>query len=1014
MKKLLGCEGQGLGEQLRAEGRRLSPLARWALLGLLLLAFALRTRALGEQELRFDEVASFFIANRGPLELLTYVRGAIREHPPLYYALLSLWMPLAGRSEFAIRFLSVVVGMVTVAAIYWVLKRSARQPLALLGTLLLAVSPFHIRISRDARMYGLLTLWTLLSIHAFVALLGREPAPEQKQSRSSPPQSLRALFSDLRRRLTTPRDVWAAWGLFWLVTGLGMFTHYFMAFVLLAEDLYVLLTWRRHRRLLPPWLAIHAALGGAMVLWAVLSPGLWATLISVWNRGAASAVRWQALARGLNGLYLGTTQHPNWYHLGLGLIVTALGLLPFKQREPSPARRPGRDGLLRGLLLGVPIIAVLALPERVSGRYLTPALPASILAMAVGLEELFTFLKDRLRAGVDARLRALAASLVPLGLLGGLFFVDVQAYPAIYSRSGESFRAKTEYLNAHARADDGLLLHGPWQNLLLSYYDVESLRAYTIPMRDLKVDASRVDATLSQIFETHERVWVSYDSVEPVDPDWIVSRWLHEHAHQALARGSLTLCCRTPERFDIPDPSSSEGSVTPPHPLERLDVPFGEQLELMGVALSNTELTTGEAVLLLSQWRALREIPPGLSMRLELVGPGDQVWEHYQFSAGPAHVTPQAWDAGDMFVERRGLVVPVGTPPGDYQVRVRVLSPEGVEWLPADGPCDVGVVRVQHHAPPTKEAQALPGRDVQVDFEGRISLIGYAPWGHDFTQGNPLLFDIYWQALDAPDADYELEIEVLRNHDLVMTKKRVPLVADWRPTSSWEAEDVLKGHYAIPLPTDTPAGHYQIRLAVIAPDGSSLTMEGSRTHQILGRWQREEPLFGTSLVLFGGKIKARTRRYRAPAMDHRVDVVLSTSEGEEKLRLLGYDLASGPRTGISVEPGGALELTLYWKTLSRMERVYAVFNHMSGPDGTPLAQQDGWPQDGAYHTSQWLPGEVVEDHYTIQVPSDAPAGEYPLRVGMYDAATGERLLVTVDGKPVPERHAELTTVTVAR
>jgi hypothetical protein len=975
----------------------------------LLLAFALRTHALGRQELRFDEVASFFIANRGPVELLTYVRGAIREHPPLYYALLSLWMPLAGRSEFAIRFLSVAIGMVTVAAIYRVLKQSARQPMPLLGTLLLAVSPFHIRISRDARMYGLLTLWTLLSIHAFVTLWGRERA----QGRSSTPRSLRALFSGLRRRLTTSPDVWTAWGLFWLVTGLGMFTHYFMAFILLAEDLYLLLTGRRHRRLLLPWLAIHAALGGVMGLWAVLSPGLWATLISVWERGAASAVRWQALARGLNGLYLGTTRHPNWYHLGLCLIVTALGLLPFKQRDQSPPRGPGREGLLRGLSLGVPILAVLALPERVSGRYLTPALPASILAMAVGLEELFTFLKEQLRAGVDARLRTLAASLVPLGLLCGLLFVNVQAYPALYSRSGESFRAKTEYLNAHGRPDDGLLLHGPWQNLLLSYYDVKLLRSYTVPMRDLKVDASRVDATLSQIFETHERVWVSYDSVEPVDPDWIVSRWLHKHAHQVLAHGSLTLYCRPPAQE--PPPESAESEAGEPGTLARLDVPFKEQLELTDVSLSNTELMSGEAILLLSQWRALQEIPPGLAMRLELVGPGNQVWEHYQFSVGPAHVTPQARDAGDMFTERRGLVVPIGTPPGDYQVRVRVLSPEGVEWPPeGKGPCDVGVVRVQHHAPPSKELRALPGHDVRVDFAGTISLIGYAPWGHDFTQGNPLLFDIYWQALDAPEADYEIEIEVLRDDGSVMTKKRVHLVADWRPTSSWEAEDVLKGHYAIPLPTDTPAGPYRIRLAVIAPDGSPLTMEGSRIHQILGRWQREEPLSGTSLVLFGGKIKARPRRYRAPAMDHRVDVVLSTSEGEKKLRLLGYNLAPSPRAGISVEPGGALELTLYWKTLSRMERVYAVFNHLSGPDETTVAQQDGWPQDGAYHTSQWLPGEVVEDHYTIQVPPDAPAGEYPLRVGMYDAATGERLLVTLDGKPVPERQAELTTVTVAK
>jgi hypothetical protein len=998
----------------------------------LLLAFALRTHALARQELTFDEVASVFIANRGPLGLLAYVRGAIREHPPLYYLLLSLWMRLAGRSEFAIRFLSVIIGMTTVTVIYRWLRRSTYRSLALLSTLLLALSPFHVRVSRDARMYGLLALWSLLSISAFVNLTEHE----RECGRSPTTRSSGSLLNNARWSWMTEKGTLARWGLFWLVTGLGMFTHYFMAFVLIAEDLYLLLNWRRLRRLLCPWLAIHAGLAGLAAIWAIVSPGLWATLVSLWNRGTAPTVRWEALARALNGLYLGVTQHPNWYHLGLCLMATVLGLLPLGLRKQSSSDGPGSDRLLHGLLLGVPIAAMLALPEQVRGRYLTPALPTSIVVMAAGLNASFACLKDRLSSVVGEPLRALIAGLLPLALLCGILFVDVRAYSTVYDPSVESFHAKTEYVDDHAWPDDGLLLHGPWQQLLLSYYDVGSLTWYTIPLRDLKIDASRVDATLSRIFETHERLWVSYNSVEPVDPDWVVSRWLHQHAHQVLAQRSLALYCRPPTEAmpallrapppegDEPEAGEPDSGVLLPltahegngyeqvaHP----DIPFDEQLKLEGVALSNTELTTGEAVLLLSQWRVLRDIAPGLGLRLELVGPDGRVWGHYQFGVGPAQVAAKARDAGETFVERRGLVVPIGTPPGDYALRLRVMSPEGEEWFPQGGePCDVGAVRVRHHAPPGREIRALAGHEVYAVFGGTISLIGYAPWGHDFSQGNPLLFDIYWQALDAPDEDYELEIDVVREGDTVLTKRRVQPVADWSPTSSWKTQDVLKGHYAIPLPPDTPAGPYQIRVSLVAPDGSPLTMEGRRTRHVLGWWEHEETVSGTDLVLFGGRIKARPRRYRSPAMDHRVDVVLRTVEGERRLRLLGYDLVSSSGPGISVEPGDSLDVTLYWKTLDRMERVYAVFNHLVGPDGTTLAQRDGWPQRGTYHTTQWLPGEVVEDHYTIQVPGDAPPGQYPLRVGMYDAATKERLLITMDDTPVPGRYVELTTITVAR
>jgi hypothetical protein len=42
-------------------------------------------------------------------------------------------------------------------------------------------------------------------------------------------------------------------------------------------------------------------------------------------------------------------------------------------------------------------------------------------------------------------------------------------------------------------------------------------------------------------------------------------------------------------------------------------------------------------------------------------------------------------------------------------------------------------------------------------------------------------------------------------------------------------------------------------------------------------------------------------------------------------------------------------------------------------------------------TVQWQPGDVIEDHYTLQIPPDAPPGPYVLYTGMYNAMTGDRL-----------------------
>jgi hypothetical protein len=70
-----------------------------------------------------------------------------------------------------------------------------------------------------------------------------------------------------------------------------------------------------------------------------------------------------------------------------------------------------------------------------------------------------------------------------------------------------------------------------------------------------------------------------------------------------------------------------------------------------------------------------------------------------------------------------------------------------------------------------------------------------------------------------------------------------------------------------------------------------------------------------------------------------------------------------------------------------------VFTHLLGPDGQLWGQQDNVPVQGTYPTTAWLPGEVVEDTYAIEVVSGAPSAQYELEVGMYDAATGDRLRV---------------------
>jgi hypothetical protein len=90
--------------------------------------------------------------------------------------------------------------------------------------------------------------------------------------------------------------------------------------------------------------------------------------------------------------------------------------------------------------------------------------------------------------------------------------------------------------------------------------------------------------------------------------------------------------------------------------------------------------------------------------------------------------------------------------------------------------------------------------------------------------------------------------------------------------------------------------------------------------------------------------------------------------------------------------GQVLHLELRWRALSPMEADYTVFVHLLDSTGRVLSQRDSQPQNGFRPTSTWAAREDVADYHGFPLPADIPAGDYWLEVGLYEPATGKRLL----------------------
>lgn len=122
----------------------------------LLIAFLLRTAGLGQLQIFGDGASSVYFANL-PVEKLL-VATASDSHPPLYYLALKLSLALFGHNEIAARWISVVCGMLLVAAIMIFARRLAGPRLALAAGMLAAVNPALVYYSRHPRMYAMLAL----------------------------------------------------------------------------------------------------------------------------------------------------------------------------------------------------------------------------------------------------------------------------------------------------------------------------------------------------------------------------------------------------------------------------------------------------------------------------------------------------------------------------------------------------------------------------------------------------------------------------------------------------------------------------------------------------------------------------------------------------------------------------------------------------------------------------------------------------------------------------------------
>jgi hypothetical protein len=86
---------------------------------------------------------------------------------------------------------------------------------------------------------------------------------------------------------------------------------------------------------------------------------------------------------------------------------------------------------------------------------------------------------------------------------------------------------------------------------------------------------------------------------------------------------------------------------------------------------------------------------------------------------------------------------------------------------------------------------------------------------------------------------------------------------------------------------------------------------------------------------------------------------------------------------------GRIHLVAYWRVEGDLGADVTVFAHLLDSGGALVAQADGYPLLGMQPFWVWRPGEVVRD---VRHFDAVPAGEYTIRLGIWELATGKHWL----------------------
>ena len=743
----------------------------------------------------------------------------------LFIYLQAISVGLLGQTSLALRAVSAIIGILTVVATYFLVRRMFTARVALLASGWLSISLWHVIFSRTGLRSVSLPLFLALGFYCIWR--GLEDSRAQADARHS---------SHLPTLINPRPSIWFALG--GVVIGLSLYTYSvarFAPFVILALAVYLALV---HRPLLLyalPGLALSLALATIVFLpegfFFLRHPdSLLERAQDVWvfnpslHQGNPAQALLDSAIRSL-GMFA-IRGDPGWPHNisgrpvfdPLSALLMLAGLVLALRRISQPSY-----GFITIWLVVMFVPSLLAITYTPNYLRASALLPALFILPALGANWVWETWESHIslrRSGRSRILRAFPIILTTLALLGGASHT-YYSYFGVWSKSPE----------------------------LPQFFNLDRLVPFEAARRIVETEQTLVFVAGNDYDDPWVYPWLRFIFSNQLDAEYIRT-FDYERTMIFPAGNSGASYLFT---FGLPHASIMERyfdetstrivDTAPsgrPISLYRLLAPrpafdpewpiparFGDQILVYGFDMPK-DARAGEVMTVRWYWRILAIDDREFALSNQLFGADERGRGQLDDRA----FAPNYWPAGTSGITAFEIDVDPETPTGAYWLRIAIYDRERQETanLPifdaqgnrAGNHLSLGPVKVHGRAPASSSEGLLSSLPAQVNllpasFADQIGLLGYSLSDRRLLPGSSLDLTLIWAPRGRPTQEYTVFVHLLDSEGQLRGQADSPPTSGKYPASVWDAGESIADLHTLSFAPDLPAGEYRLAIGLYDP-----------------------------------------------------------------------------------------------------------------------------------------------------------------------------------------------------